>query len=289
MLRFIFSIVLFPLTFISALSGAVWCHSYGVSSGVILATTTFISALIVAISERILPAYPEWNESRDDVATDMTHALISMILLPKALEILIIVGIFNLASHQIDVVFNYWPSSLPILAQLTLAMVVSQFFEYWAHRLMHTHPLLWRLHATHHSSFRLYWLNASRFHPLDTATSFSISLISLLVLGAGEQITLLVTVWIGVHGMFQHANIDVRLGPLNWIFSMAELHRWHHSRNLEEANNNYGNNILLWDIVFGTVYWPKDRRADSNIGLNDMPWFPQKYMDQLMSPFRWKK
>ena len=93
---------------------------------------------------------------------------------------------------------------------------------------------------------------------------------------------------LAVHGMFQHANIDVRLGPLNWIFSMAELHRWHHSKDLQEANNNYGNNILFWDIVFGTVYWPKDRRAGKDIGLKDMPWFPQDYVNQLLSPFRWK-
>ena len=54
---------------------------------------------------------------------------------------------------------------------------------------MHTHPVLWRLHATHHSSLHLYWLSASRFHPFDTAVSFSVSLISLVMLGAGEEIT----------------------------------------------------------------------------------------------------
>ena len=127
---FIFARVLFPLTFISALTAAAWCHADGVSSGVILATVTLSSALVVAISERILPAYPEWNQSKEDVPTDMMHALISMILLPKALEILIVIGIFYLASHQIGVAFDHWPSSFPLLAQLVLAMVISQFFEY---------------------------------------------------------------------------------------------------------------------------------------------------------------
>ena len=136
---------------------------------------------------------------------------------------------------------------------------------------------------------RLYWLNASRFHPLDTATSFSLSLSSLIVLGADESVMLILTVWTAVHGLFQHANIDVRLGPLNWIFSMAELHRWHHSKKLEEANNNYGNNILFWDIVFGTVYWPKDKIANSDIGLSEMQWFPSTYLGQVLSPFTWQE
>jgi sterol desaturase/sphingolipid hydroxylase (fatty acid hydroxylase superfamily) len=66
---------------------------------------------------------------------------------------------------------------------------------------------------------------------------------------------------------------------------MAELHRWHHSLDIEEANRNYGNNILFWDIVFGTVYWPKDRDASATIG-NNIPDYPKGYLGQLMAPFR---
>ncbi len=109
-----------------------------------------------------------------------------------------------------------------------------------------------------------------------------------MALGAGEGILLIVSVWIAVHGLFQHANIHVRLGPLNWIFSMAELHRWHHSRVLEEANANYGNNILFWDIVFGTVYWPRDRDASEDIGLSEMEGFPTTWGAQMLVPWRWK-
>ncbi len=150
-------------------------------------------------------------------------------------------------------------------------------------------PLLWRLHATHHSPGRLYWLNASRFHPLDTAGSVALSLGSVSLLGANPDVLLLMAIWIAVHGLFQHCNIKLRLGPLNYIFSMAELHRWHHSLVLEEANANYGNNIIFWDIVFGTMYWPRDRDASENIGLSDLDAFPQGWLGQILSPFRWKQ
>jgi hypothetical protein len=51
---------------------------------------------------------------------------------------------------------------------------------------------------------------------------------------------------------FQHANIRLILGPLNWVFSTNELHRWQHADRPEEANRNYGGVLVIWDLVFGT-------------------------------------
>jgi sterol desaturase/sphingolipid hydroxylase (fatty acid hydroxylase superfamily) len=82
--------------------------------------------------------------------------------------------------------------------------------------------------------------------------------------------------------------VRVRLGPLNYLFSMAELHRWHHARDLHEANTNYGSNLIVWDLVFGTFYWPRDRQPPEDIGIPDLPAFPQGYWGQLLSPFRWR-
>ena len=185
--------------------------------------------------------------------------------------------------------WSLWPHHWHLISQLVLAMLISQFGEYWVHRLEHTSPWLWRLHATHHSAPRLYSLNAARFHPLDTTLSYVVSTAPLLSLGAGPDLLLLFTVWVAVHGLYQHSNIHLRLGPLNYVFSMAELHRWHHSLVLEEANRNFGNNIIVWDLVFGTYFNPKDRDASEDIGLADLPHFPQDYLGQLASPFNWSK
>ena len=231
-----------------------------------------------------------WNRSRRDVRTDAMHALVSMAMVPPLVEMGLRVGLLAVAIEISKVAgFALWPTLWPLFGQLVLAMLVSQFGEYWLHRLAHETRFLWRFHATHHSPERLYWLNAARFHPIDTALGSVASLTPLLVLGAGPEVLLLVSVWIGVHGMFQHCNIDLRLGPLNYIFSMAELHRWHHSRRLEEANANYGNNIIFWDIVFGTRYHPHDREASSRVGLVGLDAFPRNYLGQILSPFQWAK
>ena len=81
----------------------------------------------------------------------------------------------------------------------------------------------------------------------------------------------------------------VVLGPLNYVFSMAELHRWHHAKNLDEANTNYGSNLILWDLVFGSFFWPRDRRPPEDIGIPDLAAFPMTYWAQLASPWRWRE
>jgi len=286
----ILSHTLFPATFLGAFAVALACIARDVDADWVLGSITLGVIIIVATFERIIPEHLTWNESQADVRTDLTHGAISMVLLPPLLEMGLKLLLLDLAiwlSAQAG--GSIWPHEWPLLLQMVPAMLISQFAEYWGHRAMHEVPLLWRLHATHHSPGRLYWLNAARFHPLDTSLLFCLGLTPLFILGAGPEVMLLITVWISVHGMFQHCNIRLRLGPLNYIFSMAELHRWHHSLRLEEANSNYGNNILFWDLVFGTVHYPKDREASKHIGLSNLPNFPKTYIAQIISPWQWSR
>ena len=182
-----------------------------------------------------------------------------------------------------------WPTHWPLLAQLPLALVVAELVEYSFHRLMHEVPWLWRFHATHHSAPRLYWLNAARFHPIDLFLVGAVKMVPLALLGAGLPMFALVNLFSAVHGAYQHSNLPVRLGPLNWIFSMTELHRWHHSKRIEESNHNYGGNLIVWDIVFGTRFLPDDREPPEEIGIEALPGFPMGFLANLASPFRWRK
>lgn len=86
-----------------------------------------------------------------------------------------------------------------------------------------------------------------------------------------------------IHGLFQHSNVNVRLGPLNYIFSMSELHRWHHSKVIAESDTNFGNNLIVWDLVFGTWFLPKGRSVGP-IGLlaDD---YPKHFSAQMVAPF----
>lgn len=289
-MAWLLSHTLFPVTFAAALFAALWGIANGVHRDLILGGITLVTVVVVAIFERVLPEHRQWNLSQDDVSTDLMHGAVSMVAIPQALELGLRLLLLQVAVWLSDLWGqSLWPHHWPVILQLVPALLISQLGEYWAHRSLHEIPLLWRLHAIHHSPGRLYWLNAARFHPLDSALLFTVALAPLLALGAGPEVLLLFTVWVSVHGMFQHCNIRLHLGPLNYVFSMAELHRWHHSLKLEEANANYGNNILFWDLVFGTVHYPKDRAASSEIGLADLPDFPKNYLGQITAPWRWNR
>jgi sterol desaturase/sphingolipid hydroxylase (fatty acid hydroxylase superfamily) len=184
---------------------------------------------------------------------------------------------------------DLWPHDWPLLAQLVLALVYAEFFKYWVHRWEHEHEILWRFHATHHSVPRLYWLNAARFHPVDIGLDTLVGAGPLALVGCPESVIALFFAVAAVHGFFQHANLQIHCGPLNWFFSMAELHRWHHSPKMEEANHNYGQNIILYDILFGTRYLPKDREPPEHPGIESLPTFPMTWWAQVLSPFRWKQ
>jgi sterol desaturase/sphingolipid hydroxylase (fatty acid hydroxylase superfamily) len=67
----------------------------------------------------------------------------------------------------------------------------------------------------------------------------------------------------------------------------CELHRWHDSKTIDEANHNYGQTISIWDTVFGTRFLPEDRSPPKEIGIADMPNFPMTWWAQILSPIRW--
>ena len=108
-------------------------------------------------------------------------------------------------------------------------------------------------------------------------------LVVLIALGCGPEVIGLHGLFSAVHGIFQHANLPLRLGPLNWVFSMAELHRWHHSKLPKESDTNFGNNLIIWDVLFGTRFLPKDREVGP-LGLLNRA-YPTGFLAQLKTPF----
>jgi ornithine lipid hydroxylase len=245
-------------------------------------------AVALIAAERLLPYREPWLRSHGDVRTDMAHAAVSGIATAYLARPLVQLAAGALAAWlAARVGGTLWPTAWPTLAQLALALVIAELPQYWLHRWEHERDALWRFHAVHHSVPRLYWLNAGRFHPVDLLALYVVGYVPLVLLGTPEQVILLFALFDAVFGMLQHSNVDVRLGPLNRVFSMAEPHRWHHSRVLAEANANYGSNLTIWDVAFGTFLLPSDRLPPADIGIAAMPAFPTGYFAQLAVPFRW--
>jgi sterol desaturase/sphingolipid hydroxylase (fatty acid hydroxylase superfamily) len=283
----LFAWSIFPLTMIGCVGLAIHLHNREANALVALLVPLALGYAVVIAGERLYPYVTDWNRSHDDVATDAAWWLsintTGLALRPLAAVVAIPIGGWLSARFGAGL----WPSEWPLLGQLALAFVIVEFFHYWAHRLMHETDILWRFHATHHSAPRLYWLNSARFHIVDIALLNLGFTIPLVALGADARVLSLWIVASAIHGLFQHANMSIRCGPLNWLFSMAELHRWHHSRTERESNTNYGSNLIIWDVAFGTRFLPKDREPPKDIGIAGLSAFPMSWWRQLLSPFRW--
>jgi hypothetical protein len=106
----------------------------------------------------------------------------------------------------------------------------------------------------HHNSERLYVINNLRFYPLIYAIDFSLSIFPAMLLGFTPQAIPGCFAFTQPVLMLQHANIDLRNGLLNYVFSTNELHHWHHSVEPGVANSNYGTVLVFWDQLFGTFH-----------------------------------
>ena len=283
----LFAWSIFPLTMVGCVGLAISLHQHEANPLVALLVPLALGYAVVIASERLYPYVKDWNRSHDDVATDVAWWLsgnaTGLALRPFAA--LVAIPVAGWLSARFGA--GLWPTEWPLAAQLALSFVIVEFFHYWAHRWMHEMDILWRFHATHHSAPRLYWLNANRFHIVDTTFLNLGFTLPLIALGADARVFSLWIVASAIHGLFQHANMSIRCGPLNWVFSMAELHRWHHSRTERESNTNYGSNLIIWDIAFGTRFLPSDREPPADIGIAGLSAFPMTWWRQLLSPFRW--
>lgn len=277
--------IIFPLVMTIGLAAT---YFYGLMFGspIGAAIVVSLSALVVVgVLERVMPYKREWNQSKGDVRTDFWHTITNQVLLSRGFNIIWAFALAGVVVSLVGLVGNdLWPDDWPILIQLMLMLLIAEFGRYWFHRFSHRNPWLWRLHAVHHSPKRLYFFNAGRVHPLEKMLYIIPEVVPFILLGTNIECLALYVTFNTIHGLFQHGNVNVKLGFLNYIFSMAELHRWHHSKVVAESDNNFGNNLSVWDSVFGTLYLPQGREVGELGLLADD--YPQDYIGQCVAPFK---
>ncbi|NHA13719.1 sterol desaturase family protein [Thioalkalivibrio sp. XN279] len=180
-----------------------------------------------------------------------------------------------------------WPAWLEIAAAILLLDVAI----YWQHRLMHTVPLLWRLHRVHHCDTAFDVTTGVRFHPLEIALSMGFKLALISLLGPHPVAVLAFEVLLSLGSLFTHTDIALPRAldrRLRWVFVTPSMHRIHHSTRRVETDSNYGFHLSVWDRVFRsyTVEPAEDERR-MPIGLEQ--WREprdQGLVSLLLNPFR---
>jgi hypothetical protein len=77
------------------------------------------------------------------------------------------------------------------------------------------------------------WIGNWRFHWMEIFVYKSLQWLPLAWLGASPQAVFAVAVVTTVWGDFNHANLDIGLGRLGYVFNSPRMHLWHHDQSTE--------------------------------------------------------
>ena len=182
-------------------------------------------------------------------------------------------------------------ASLPPLAKVAVAVVVLDLAIYLQHVMFHAVPALWRLHRMHHADLDFDVTTGARFHPIEILLSAGIKMIVVAALGPPAVAVLIFEVLLNATAMFNHGNVRIALGldrALRWLVVTPDMHRVHHSIEVEETNSNFGFNLPWWDRMFGTYRdQPAAGHEAMTIGLDQFRDPGELRLDRMLTqPFR---
>ncbi|PIQ49185.1 MAG: hypothetical protein COW03_06520 [Cytophagales bacterium CG12_big_fil_rev_8_21_14_0_65_40_12] len=198
-------------------------------------------------------------------------------------DFLATLGLSNVVALHIET----WPKVL----QLLMLFVVRDFIQWWTHRLLHASPRLWEFHKVHHSVEQMGFAAHLRYHWMETLVYRTIEYIPLAMIGFGIDDFFFVHMLTLMVGHWNHANINVKLGPLKYILNNPNMHMWHHAHDLPKERQtgvNFGLTLSIWDYLFKTAYIPHSGHS-IKLGFPGVHKFPKGFFGQISYGFKKRK
>ncbi len=221
-------------------------------------TVTLIAVvLLLDFMERRRPAFVI-NRYRE---LSLNVLVLSIVIVGGELCRALLFGAFN-ALNLLRISSAAGLSMLPSAMKILLALMLGDCSAYWIHRMMHRTGLFWRTHDFHHTIRELWWLSGTRAsltHLFLFAAPQILIGYYVLVLGPWEAG---VAASIGViFNIWDHTNLWVGLGPLEWLLITPSYHRIHHLvKGLSQKNLGFV--FTIWDRMFGTYVNPESIGKD---------------------------
>ena len=214
-----------------------------------------ISAIVFIPLEKLYAKDAEQNILRPHWRTDLSYFFVSHMLVQFILIVITSSSNF-IAGWAISPALQTQVLQLPVPVQFVIAILVADLGQYWLHRLYHTVPWLWRVHAVHHSSTSMDWLAGSRVHFIEILLTRTGVLAPLMLLGFAPQALNAYVILVGIQAVLAHANVRIDGGWLNYLIVLPRYHHWHHARHKDYIYKNYAIHTPLIDMIFGTFKLP---------------------------------
>jgi len=243
------------------------------------------STLIFIFIEKLFALRRDQPVFRAEWQTDFHHFIVNHMVVGFILLAtnLLVHKLFGWAAND---GIRGWVAGLNFWVALLLIILVADTVQYWTHRGYHEVPLLWRLHAVHHSVKSMDWLAGSRQHILELLITRTLVLAPIYVFGFSKEVIDAYIVVVGFQAVFNHANVSVRLGPLRYVIVTPNFHHWHHSQDDEAIDKNYAAHFAFIDYLFGTAV-KSDRAWPDRYGVTG-DYVPNGFWKQVKFPFTWK-
>lgn len=241
-----------------------------------------LMAVIFVPIEMVFPRNKQQSKFHEEWRTDLLYFVISHLFIQffgvitqKPAKIFF--GWIGLADLQ------HWVQQLPYVIELFFAFLVTDLFQYAAHRFFHSHTYLWRFHSVHHSTKNMDWLAGSRTHFVDIFVTRSMTFVPLYIFGFSEITFNTYIIFMAIHAVLIHANTRINFGFLKYIFATPQYHHWHHCEDPRFYGKNFATIFPFIDMLFGTYYLPGNTWPEGT-GLREAH-FPKGYVNQLVYPF----
>jgi sterol desaturase/sphingolipid hydroxylase (fatty acid hydroxylase superfamily) len=238
----------------------------------------FILGAIFIAAERIWPLRPQ-TVIRRGTADDVVHFVLNEVLSGA-----LVAGLVYGFAPALESVAPNLDVHLGPTTRFALAMVLAELSGYWGHRVMHQVPVLWKLHALHHSSPTMDWLAPNRRHVLDTVFAEALTVLPLLALGLSPPEVVPLFVVRRAQGLFIHANVRWTFPGLRWLIVTPAFHHWHHSADEADYDKNFAAQWPVMDVIFGTLHFPKHQWPVAYGLSRDADEVPSGYIRRLLWP-----
>lgn len=222
----------------------------------------------------------EWRE-------DLFYFLFSSVLVQIISFLSLSPSMFILETTGSWSSFRQMVAEQPLVLQVLEIMLLTDFVQYWFHRLFHEIPFLWRFHAVHHSAQKMDWLAGSRMHIVEIVGLRGLTIIPMFVLGFNQQALSIYILLVYLNATFVHANVRFNVEWLKPFIVTPRFHHWHHGIEKEAINVNYSIHFPWLDKLFGTYYMPP-HQWPKGYGIGGHP-VPNGYWKQFLYPFQKKK
>jgi sterol desaturase/sphingolipid hydroxylase (fatty acid hydroxylase superfamily) len=240
-----------PVVVAITLGSAWW--AYGRAPLALIGLSSFAIAWVLSEGfQRLNPMpRPELHGTARDTWIDVAHMTLSTGGSHGIVKLLLALGAASIG-WSLAPAESVWARTglldAPVWLQFVAGSLLIELAWYWQHRLMHEIPALWATHEVHHAIRTLGPTRAGRNHPLSPALT-TLVWAGFGALGGPPVVFVLCQAMTAAAGMLEHSYADVRMGPLEYVFTSPRMHRWHHSADFEESNTNYGPTWSVWDHV----------------------------------------